>query len=44
MTGRDWRDMTRDLFDTRAETVQTALLPAPDPCGTLDLFEMSEES
>ena len=30
--------MTRELFDTDAATVQTALLPAPDPAGTLDLF------
>lgn len=35
---RDWRDMTRDAFDTSAATVQTALLPAPDPAGTGDLF------
>lgn len=30
--------MTREAFDTDAATVQTALLPAPDPAGTLDLF------
>lgn len=37
-SGRDWRTMTRDAFDTDARTVQTALLPSPDPAGTLDLF------
>lgn len=37
-TGRDWTTMPRDAFDTTARTVQTALIPAPDPAGTLDLF------
>jgi hypothetical protein len=42
-TGRDWRTMTRDMFDSSASTVQTALLPTPDPAGTGDLLaELSE--
>jgi hypothetical protein len=40
VTGRDWRAMTRADFDTAAGTVQGALLPAPDPVGTGDLFEL----
>lgn len=35
---RDWRTMTRGDFHPDAPTVQTALLPAPDPAGTGDLF------
>jgi hypothetical protein len=34
MSGRDWRDMTPDDFDTDPVMVQGALFPAPDPCGT----------
>lgn len=30
--------MTRDMFDSSAGTVQTALMPAPDPAGTGDLL------
>jgi hypothetical protein len=44
MTGRDWRTMTRADFDTAAATVQTALVPAPDPAGTGDLFALLEET
>ena len=43
MTAPDWRDMTRETFDATARDVQTALLPAPDPCGTGDLFELLAE-
>ena len=38
-----WQDMTRDQFDDTARDVQAALLPAPDPCGTGDLFELLED-
>lgn len=38
----DWRTMPRDAFDTGARSVQTALLPAPDPAGTGDLFAGDE--
>lgn len=34
--------MSRDEFDTSAETVQGALLPAPDPVGTGDLLDQLE--
>jgi hypothetical protein len=42
--GRDWRDMTPADFDTDAGTGQLALLPAPDPCGTGDLFDLEEDA
>jgi len=40
MAGRDWLTMTRADFDRDAPTVQCALLPAPDPAGTGDLFSL----
>jgi hypothetical protein len=38
----DWRTMPRTMFDTQATTVQTALIPRPDPADTGDLFDLLE--
>lgn len=35
----DWTTMQPELFDTQAAPVQEALFPAPDKCGTPDLFD-----
>lgn len=48
MAGRDWRDMTRDLFDTDAgPPTLFALEPAQvspcEPCGTGDLLALLNE-
>lgn len=37
-----WTGMTRADFDKDASTVQGALIPAPDPAGTGDLFDQVE--
>ena len=42
-TGRDWREMTPELFDTTAKPVQESLF-APDSQGRFgDLFSEPDE-
>jgi hypothetical protein len=38
MAAPDWRTMPRTAFDTAAGDTQLALIPAPDPADTGDLY------
>lgn len=38
-----WPEMTPDDFGEVLRPVQGALIPEPDPCGTLDLFDTLDD-
>ena len=43
-TGRDWRDMTPEMFDTKAKPVHEAMF-APDSQGRFeDMFSETEQT